>query len=161
MFDVDFTELAVVGIVALLVVGPKDLPKLMRVIGQWMGRARGMARHVRSGFDTMVRESEIEELNKRWEQQNADIMAATEVDTWIDPHDGPASRPDAADRPLPPPMPAAAPLPPPMPDTNLPGLSGAEPAALNGAAVTVAPPPAITVPAPAAEPRQPPAGQLA
>lgn len=158
MFDVDFTELAVVGIVALLVVGPKDLPKLMRVVGQWMGRARGMARHVRSGFDTMVRESEIDELNKRWEQQNADIMAATQVDTWIDPHDEPDRRPDPADRPLMEPTPAPAAL----SATTLPGIGNADEAApLNGAHVAASTPTVIAVPAPPADPRQPPAGQLA
>lgn len=164
MFDVDFFELAVVGVVALLVVGPKDLPKLMRVVGQWMGRARGMARHVRSGFDTMVRESEIEELNKRWEQQNADIMAATQVDTWIDSHDGPATRPDPADRPLMTPtrMPAPA-LAPALPTSHLPGLPTTQeaPAALNGVAVAAPPPAVITLPAPPAAAGKPPAGQLA
>lgn len=93
MFDVDFSELAVVGLVALLVVGPKDLPKLMRTVGHWMGRARGMARHLRTGFDTMVRESEIDELNKRWEQQNQDIMTATRVDSWADSHAPAANEP--------------------------------------------------------------------
>lgn len=84
MFEVGFAEMAVVGVIALLVVGPKDLPKLMRTVGHWTGRARGMARHVRSGFDTMVREAEIEELNKRWDEQNREIMAATRVDSWSD-----------------------------------------------------------------------------
>lgn len=80
MFDIDASEFVVVGIVALLVIGPKDLPRVMRTVGQWVGRARGMARHVRSGFDTMVRESEIEEMNKRWQAENEAIMAATRLE---------------------------------------------------------------------------------
>ncbi len=84
MFDIDMSEFAVIGIVALLVVGPKDLPRLMRTVGHWVGRARGMARHVRSGFDTMVREAEIDEMNKRWAKDNAAIMAATSGHSYLD-----------------------------------------------------------------------------
>ena len=48
MFGVDSTEFAVVAILALIFIGPKDLPKVMRVVGQWVGRVRGMARHFSS-----------------------------------------------------------------------------------------------------------------
>ena len=74
MFDVAPTELMVVAIVALLVIGPKDLPKAMRFVGKWVGKARGMARHFRSGLDTMMREAELEELEKQWREQNDAIM---------------------------------------------------------------------------------------
>lgn len=74
MFDIAPTELLMVALIALVVIGPKDLPRAMRVVGKWMGKARGMARHFRSGFDTMMREAELEELEKQWRQQNEDIM---------------------------------------------------------------------------------------
>jgi sec-independent protein translocase protein TatB len=74
MFDIAPTELMLVGLIALVVIGPKDLPRAMRFVGKWMGKARGMARHFRSGIDTMMRESELEELEKQWRQQNEDIM---------------------------------------------------------------------------------------
>lgn len=74
MFDVAPTELLLVAFVALLVIGPKDLPKAMRFVGQWVGRARGMARQFRSGFDNMVREAELEELEKSWAAENERIM---------------------------------------------------------------------------------------
>ena len=74
MFDVAPTELLLVVVVALLVIGPKDLPKAMRFVGKWMGKARGMARHFRSGLDTMMREAELEELEKKWREQNEAIM---------------------------------------------------------------------------------------
>ena len=74
MFGVDSTELLLVAIVALLVIGPKDLPKAMRVVGHWVGRARGMARHFRVGFDEMMRQAELEELEKRWREENERIM---------------------------------------------------------------------------------------
>jgi sec-independent protein translocase protein TatB len=74
MFGVDSTELLVVAVIALLVIGPKDLPKAMRTVGHFVGRARGMARHFRSGFETMMREAELEEMEKKWREENERIM---------------------------------------------------------------------------------------
>ncbi|APZ98424.1 twin arginine-targeting protein translocase TatB [Sphingopyxis sp. QXT-31] len=74
MFDVAPTELLLVVVVALVVIGPKDLPKAMRFVGKWMGKAKGMARHFRAGLDTMMREAELEELEKQWRSQNEAIM---------------------------------------------------------------------------------------
>jgi sec-independent protein translocase protein TatB len=74
MFDVAPTELMMVALVALVVIGPKDLPKLMRTVGYWVGRARGVARHFRSGMDEMMRQAEIEEMEKRWAAENERIM---------------------------------------------------------------------------------------
>ena len=74
MFDIAPTELLLVAIVALLVIGPKDLPRLMRTVGHWVGRARGVARHFRSGFDAMMREAELEEMERKWREENERIM---------------------------------------------------------------------------------------
>ncbi|QNA83136.1 twin-arginine translocase subunit TatB [Sphingomonas sp. So64.6b] len=74
MFDVAPTELLLVAVVALLVIGPKDLPKAMRFVGYWVGRARGVARQFRSGFDSMVREAELQDMEKRWAAENERIM---------------------------------------------------------------------------------------
>ena len=74
MFDIAPTEFLAVAVVALLVIGPKDLPKAMRVVGYWVGRARGVARQFRSGFDSMVREAELEEMEKKWADENARIL---------------------------------------------------------------------------------------
>jgi sec-independent protein translocase protein TatB len=81
------------------VIGPKDLPRVMRTVGQWVGRARGMARHFRSGVDTMMRESELEEMEKKWREENSRIMAehpAVEGWTPATAHPGPeAINPEA------------------------------------------------------------------
>jgi sec-independent protein translocase protein TatB len=74
MFDIAPTELLLVAVVALLVIGPKDLPKAMRVVGYWVGKARGAARQFRSGFDAMVREAELAEMEKKWKAENERIM---------------------------------------------------------------------------------------
>ena len=59
MFNIDSSEFLLVAIVALVVIGPKDLPKAMRVVGYWVGKARGVSRQFRQGFDNMVREAEL------------------------------------------------------------------------------------------------------
>jgi sec-independent protein translocase protein TatB len=74
MLDIAPTELLLVAFVALVVIGPKDLPKAMRVVGYWVGKARGVGRQFRAGFDAMVREAELEEMEKKWAEENARIM---------------------------------------------------------------------------------------
>ncbi|MGQ0558288.1 MAG: Sec-independent protein translocase protein TatB [Sphingosinicella sp.] len=75
MFGIDSGEILVIAVVALVVIGPRDLPRAMRAIGNFIGQARGMARHFRSGFDAMVREVELEEMEKKWRTENERIMA--------------------------------------------------------------------------------------
>jgi sec-independent protein translocase protein TatB len=77
MFGIDSSELALIALVALLVIGPKDLPKAMRWLGQWVGKGRAMSRHLRTGFDAMMREAELEEMQNLWAQQNEAIMKAS------------------------------------------------------------------------------------
>lgn len=65
--DIGAGELLLIGIVALVVVGPKDLPVLMRRLGQFTARLRGMAAEFRASFDEMGRQSELDELRKEVE----------------------------------------------------------------------------------------------
>jgi sec-independent protein translocase protein TatB len=74
MFGVDSTEFVIVAVLALIFIGPKDLPKVMRTVGYWVGRVRGMARHFTSGIENMVREAELEEMEKKWREENERIM---------------------------------------------------------------------------------------
>jgi len=74
MFGIDSGELLIIAVVALVVIGPKDLPRVMRGIGNFVGKARGMARHFRSGVDTMIRESELADMEKKWQADNERIM---------------------------------------------------------------------------------------
>jgi sec-independent protein translocase protein TatB len=59
-----FQEIVVLAILALVVVGPKDLPLLLRKLGRWTARLRGMANEFRSGFDELARQAELDELRK-------------------------------------------------------------------------------------------------
>jgi sec-independent protein translocase protein TatB len=74
MFDIGSTEFLLIVIVAVIVIGPKDLPRALYKVGQVVGKARGMARHFRTGIDAMVREAELEELEKKWAAQNQRIL---------------------------------------------------------------------------------------
>lgn len=65
--DIGATELLVIAAVALIVVGPKDLPILLRKLGQWVAKMRGMANEFRASFDEMARQSELDELRKEVE----------------------------------------------------------------------------------------------
>ena len=85
MFDIGSSELLMIVIVAVVVIGPKDLPRALYKVGQIVGKARGMARHFRTGIDAMVREVELEELEKKWADQNRRIMEEHPADTSATP----------------------------------------------------------------------------
>lgn len=75
MFDIGASEVLVIVIVAIIVIGPKELPQALRQAGRWIGKMRRMSNHFRSGLDEMVRQAEIEEMEEKWSQRNKEIMA--------------------------------------------------------------------------------------
>ncbi|HEY0646378.1 Sec-independent protein translocase protein TatB [Phenylobacterium sp.] len=76
--EVGMTELIVIAIVALIVVGPKDLPILLRRFGQFMAKLRGMASEFRASFDEMARQSELDELRKEVEAMRRGQFGGTD-----------------------------------------------------------------------------------
>ena len=102
MFGVDSTEFIIVAVLALVFIGPKDLPKVMRTVGYWVGKMRGMARHFTSGLENMMREAELEEMEKKWREENERIMKLHPANAEY-PEPGqpdempPAANPDATD----------------------------------------------------------------
>ena len=74
MFGFDSAEIAIIAVLALIFIGPKELPKVMRTVGYWVGRVRGMARHFTSGIEDMVRQAELDEMEKKWREENERIM---------------------------------------------------------------------------------------
>jgi sec-independent protein translocase protein TatB len=84
MFDIGWSEMLVILVVALLVIGPKDLPKVARQIGRWTGKARAMAREFQRSFDEMAREAELEEIKANLQKMNPVNLEHTIRET-IDP----------------------------------------------------------------------------
>ena len=64
MFDIGWQELFVLAVLAIIVIGPKDLPRAVKAVTHWIRKARGMARDLQDGFDDMVRESDLAEIKK-------------------------------------------------------------------------------------------------
>ena len=74
MFGVDTSELIIVAIAALIFIGPKELPTAMRTLGRWIGKMRAHARYFTAGIENMMREAELEEMEKKWREENERIM---------------------------------------------------------------------------------------
>jgi sec-independent protein translocase protein TatB len=79
MFDIGWDEMLFTVIVAIVVIGPKDLPRALRTAGRWIGKVRRVSGHFRAGVETMIREAELAEMEKQWQEQNAAIVAAHPV----------------------------------------------------------------------------------
>lgn len=73
LFDLSMTELMLIGVVALVVIGPKDLPKALRVAGYWVRKARTLSREFHSSVEQMIREAELDEVRQ-------ELKKATEID---------------------------------------------------------------------------------
>lgn len=82
--DIGVSEMILVAAIALIVVGPKDLPLLMRRVGQFIARLRGMASEFRASFEDMARQSELEELRKEVEAMRSGQFAAAAHDPSAD-----------------------------------------------------------------------------
>ena len=80
MLDIGWSELLVIGVVALIVVGPKDLPKLFRSLGQWVGKARGMARDFQRAMNDAADESGVSDIKKSFD--DAASGKSMGLDNW-------------------------------------------------------------------------------
>lgn len=74
LFDIGATELLAIVIIAIVVIGPKELPMAMRTIGRWVSQARQLVGQFRTSLDSIAHDAEMEELEKKWAEQNARIM---------------------------------------------------------------------------------------
>jgi sec-independent protein translocase protein TatB len=97
MFGFDSAEIAIIAVLALIFIGPKELPKVMRTVGYWVGRVRGMARHFTSGIEDMVRQAELEEMEKKWREENERIMQLHPPDAHYPEPGQPDAMPPIAD----------------------------------------------------------------
>ena len=83
MLDIGWSEMLVIGLVALLVIGPKELPGALKTFAYWMKQARKMAREFQSGVDDMIRHAELDEAKKVVEDARRTI--SKEIDKAVDP----------------------------------------------------------------------------
>ncbi|WNJ92906.1 Sec-independent protein translocase protein TatB [Bosea sp. 685] len=80
MFDIAWSELMLIGAVALVVIGPKDLPKAMRTVGQVVGKVRRMATEFQGQFNDAMREAELHDLKKQVEDVGGSVSSAMNSD---------------------------------------------------------------------------------
>lgn len=94
MPDVGWQELLVIAVVAIVVVGPRELPQMMRAIGRWMGQARRMAREFQNNMQDLAREVELEDLRKDVDQfkQSIDPFRPEDLPAKPGAPDDPAKR---------------------------------------------------------------------
>jgi sec-independent protein translocase protein TatB len=104
MFDFAWSELMVIGAVALVVIGPKDLPKALKTVGVLVRRARGMAREFQSSIDDMIREAELDDVRKSLHEATHFDLDKT-IHKTVDP-EGALTQPLFPESP--PPMPTVA-----------------------------------------------------
>ncbi len=124
MFDIGWSELLVIGVVALIAIGPKELPAVLRAAGQWMGKIRRMAAEFQGQFQEAMRELEMADLKKQVDEATSGLDAKYDPldfsdSSWKPTSDKPAETPAAQSTPAetppsgtPEPPPAAEPGPP-------------------------------------------------
>jgi sec-independent protein translocase protein TatB len=115
MFDIGWSEMAIILMVALIVIGPKDLPRVARTIGKWTGKARGMAREFQRSFDDMAREAELQDIKTEMEKLSrvdvrhrleetidpeGELRRSLAAPTGIEEHDDPYADPDFDEPPV-------------------------------------------------------------
>jgi sec-independent protein translocase protein TatB len=84
MFDIGWGELVVIGIVALIAIGPKELPTVLRSLGQWMGKIKRMANEFQGQFQEALREAEMADLKKQADELHSAVTDATKFDPLAD-----------------------------------------------------------------------------
>ena len=84
MFDIGWQELLVIGVVALLVIGPKDMPAAIRAVSRWAAKARALAREFQQGIDEVVREADLQDVRKQIQSLEG-TDAKSEIAKVVDP----------------------------------------------------------------------------
>lgn len=84
MFDIGWSEMAVILMVALIVIGPKDLPRVARTIGKWTAKARGMAREFQRSLEDMAREAELQDIKAEVDKLSR-VDVRSRIEETLDP----------------------------------------------------------------------------
>ena len=99
MFDIGWSELVVIAVVALIAIGPKELPGVLRMVGQWMGKARRMASEFQGQFNEAMREAEMADLKKSFDEikETASGLTSNNIMTSLQKDVGEALKVDDID----------------------------------------------------------------
>src|SRR5215475_3670093 len=137
MFDLGWGKIVIIAVIALLVIGPKELPAVLRTVGQWMGKIRRMAAEFQGQFQEAMREAEMADLKKQFDDTTSSVQSAfdtseikNELEKLIQ---DPTSTPPASSSPTTPPSDPTAPVP------QTPASTPTDPVALGTAPVAPAP----------------------
>jgi sec-independent protein translocase protein TatB len=132
MFDIGWSELVVIAVVALIAIGPKELPGVLRMVGQWMGKARKMAAEFQGQFQEAMREAEMADLKKTFDEVKEAATGFTDgnVMTSLQKDVGDALRIDDIDKPA-------------VSATETPAISGTDSPAIEPPVIPTAPEPPI------------------
>jgi len=132
MFDIGWSELVVIAVVALIGIGPKELPGVLRMVGQWMGKARKMAAEFQGQFQEAMREAEMADLKKTFDEVKEAATGFTDgnVMTSLQKDVGDALRIDDIDKPA-------------VSATDTPAISGTDTPAIEPPVVPTTPEPPI------------------
>ena len=84
MFDIGWSEMAIIALVTLVVMGPKELPNALRTFSHWVKQLRGMAREFQGGVDQLIREAELDDARKKL-QETASLNINREIEKVVDP----------------------------------------------------------------------------
>jgi len=144
MFDISWGKLVVIGVIALIVIGPKELPTVLRTVGQWMGKIRRMAGEFQGQFQEAMREAEMADLKKQFDETTSGLKSAfdttdikNELEKMIQEPTGTTS-----------PSPSAPPSAPTASPPEVPPTAPTDPVALGTAPVAPAPAVDVSVPLP-------------
>ena len=102
MFDIGWSELVVIAVVALIAIGPKELPGVLRSVGQWIGKARKMAAEFQGQFQEAMREAEMADLKKTFDEvrEAATGLGSDNIMTSLQKDVGAALKIDDIDKPV-------------------------------------------------------------
>ena len=111
MFDISWGKLVIIGVVALIVIGPKELPMVLRTVGQWMGKIRRMASEFQGQFQEAMREAEMADLKKQFDETTSAVQSTFDTTDIKNELEKMIQEPTATSTPATPPSDPATPAP--------------------------------------------------
>src|SRR3954451_11800347 len=148
MFDISWGKLVIIGVVALIVIGPKELPTVLRTVGQWMAKIRRMASEFQGQFQDAMREAEMADLKKQFDDTTSTLQSTFDTTDIKNELEKMIQEPAATSTPPASTSPTTAPSDLTAPAPEIPATAPTDPVALGTAPVAPAPGVDVSVPMP-------------